>query len=117
MSPNMKNLQDLADSLNQDNKTFPFFNCKFDTNLCDSVCIKASKQKKEDWINGIYHNSPYVIIMVTPKASQGREREGCQYEAELLSWGFRYDTVKPMRKKTGSLEQIKKHLEKFFEGL
>lgn len=110
----MKNLQELADYLNKHN-CFPFFNCQFDTNLCDSVTIKASKQKKEGWSNGIFHNSPYLIIMVFTKTRDGRESEGCKYEVEMSSWGFSRDVRTPLRKKTGTLEQIANHLQKYFE--
>jgi len=111
----MKNLQELADHLNKHN-CFPFFNCHFAPNLCDSVFIKASKQKKEDWSNGIFHNSPYLIISVMPKYSN-RETEGCKYEVEMLSWGFSKDVRTPLRKKTGTLEQIAIHLQKYFENI
>lgn len=112
----MKNLSDLAEKLNQENSTFPFFNCYFSSHLCDSVTIKASLHEKENWINKIFHNSPYVIICIMPKHGQ-RETEGGKYVAELVSWGFRREETKPMRKKTGTLGQVKSHLEKFFATL
>ena len=112
----MKNLQELADHLNKNN-LFPFFNCQFTTNLCDTVFIRASKQKKEDWSNGIMHNSPYLLISVMPKTRDGRETETCQYEVEMLSWGFSRDVRTPLRKKTGTLDQIAIHLQKYFENI
>ena len=112
----MKNLQELADHLNQNN-LFPFFNCQFTANLCDSVIIRASKQKKEDWSNGIMHNSPYLIISVMPKTRDGRETETCEFEVELLSWGFNKKETKFLRKKTGTLDQIASHLQKYFENI
>lgn len=112
----MKNLQELADHLNQNN-LFPFFNCQFTTNLCDAVIIKASKQKKEDWSNGIFHNSPYLIISVIPRTRDGRETETCEFGVELLSWGFNKKETKFLRKKTGTLDQIAIYLQKYFENI
>ena len=112
----MKNLQELADHLNQNN-LFPFFNCQFTTNLCDAVIIKASKQKKEDWSNGIFQNSPYLIISVIPRTREGRETETCELGVELLSWGFNKKETKILRKKTGTLDQIASHLQKYFENI
>lgn len=112
----MKNLQDLSDKLNEQN-AFPYFKCSFGTNICDSVTIYASKKGKDEFANGIFHNSPYLIIHIIPDARNGRETESCKYVAELGSWGFSRKVRTPMRKKTGNLEQIFAHLQKFFETL
>jgi hypothetical protein len=113
----MQNLNDLAEKLNKENSCFPYFKCSFDSNLCDSVTIHASKQTREEFVNGIFHNSPYVIISIMPKTHDGEEKPNCKYEAELLSWGFSRDVRTPMRKKSGDLDKIYIHLQKFFESL
>ena len=113
----MQNLTDLAEKLNKENSSFPYFKCSFNSNLCDSVTIHASKQTKEEFVNGIFHNSPYVIISIMPKDRDGREKSDSKYEAELLSWGFSKKEKKIMRKKSGDLDKIYIHLQKFFESL
>lgn len=80
------------------------------------MTIRASKEEKDNWKNGIFHNSPYLIISVMPKNGR-RDSEGIKYEAEMLSWGFRREEVKRMRKKTGTAEQVFNHLIKFFDTL
>jgi len=60
-----------------------------------SLILRISKDKKEDWENGIYHNSRYYIIHI-------------DYEGRLECFSHGLDTNK-IRKKT--VKDIKQALE------
>lgn len=111
----MKNLylSDLAEKINSEIAPhFPFFKCEFSTNFCDSVTICLSKEKKEDWANNIFHNSPYLILHVFSERRLEENSNSEKYVAEVSADGLGRE-IKKMRKKTGNLESIFVHIKKY----
>lgn len=109
----MKNLSDLAEKINSEIAPhFPFFKCGFSTNLCDSVTVRLSKEKKEDWANNIFHNSPYVILHIFSERQREENSNSEKYVAEVSANGLGRE-IKKMRKKTGNLESIFVHIKKY----
>lgn len=110
----MKNLAELAEKINSEiGPKFPFFKCEFSTNICDCVSIRLSLQRKEDWTNNIFHNSPYLILFIFCERQREENSNSEKYTVEVSSSGFSREKKK-MRKKTGNLPQIFAHLEKYF---
>lgn len=109
----MKNLSDLAEKINSEiAPSFPFFKCEFSGNICDSVTVRLSKEKKEDWKYNIFHNSPYVILHVFSERQREENSNPEKYLTEVSSDGFSREKKK-MRKKTGNLDAIFNHIKKY----
>jgi hypothetical protein len=109
----MKNLNDLAEKINSEIAPhFPFFKCEFSTNLCDSITVRLSLQKKEEWTNNIFHNSPYLIFLVFAERQREENSNPEKYCVESASDGLGREKKK-MRKKTGNLEAIFAHIKKY----
>lgn len=113
----MNNLTELAEKLNEKFAgKIPYFNCIFSDNLCDSVVIRLSLEKKENWKYNIFHNSPFLICHIFASDQREETSNPEKYLAEYSACGMSPETKK-LRKKTGNLNQIFSHLEKYFEYL
>lgn len=113
-------LAQLAEKINSEFAAkIPWIDCVADGGICDSLCLRLSFQNKEDWNYNIFQNSPYVIIQVFPNRRWEKDSDSEKYVAELSSWSFQLnsETGKPMRKKTGNLNKIFDHIQKFVLGL
>lgn len=113
-------LAQLAQKINSElGPCFPWIRCVADGGICDSLCLRVSFQLEKDWPHQIYQNSPYVIIQVFPNTRWEKDSDSEKYVAELSSWHYklRGESQKPMRKKTGNLNKIFEHIEKFLLGL
>lgn len=89
-----------------------FINVYHDTNLCDCVILKFSVESKEEWINNIFHNAHFVILMISCKNAR-RESENNEYQIHEPTLGLKTK----FRRKSGSLEKIEEHLLKFFANV
>jgi len=111
----MKNLADLAEKINSEfGPLFPFFACAASSNISDCVTIRLSLEKKEEWINNIFHNSPYAIIFVFCENQREENSNPEKYHTELSS---SYKIEKRMRKKTGNIDCLFLHLSKYLNLL
>lgn len=93
----------------------PFLTVETNDNLCSSVIIRGSFQAKEEWSGGIFYNSPFFMLILTPP---GRYyKEGDRITAKLSTNSRQ---VKKFRAYTGSPEnvvaKIKTWLETAFQG-
>ena len=79
----------------------PYLSVSADDNMCSSVFIKGSHQAKEDWLYGIFHNSPYFIIRIAPKTRY--YVEGMDVQVDLTSMGR---GVPKLRKYTGPVDKV-----------
>lgn len=97
--------------------TLPYKSVKVEDGICSSVTVYGSLQKKEDWANGIFHNSPYFIIHIFPKGGKRFYEDGDEVTVELTSKSFK---LPKMRKYTGTTEKavkkVKEYLEKLLEN-
>lgn len=108
----MKNLADLAEKINSEiGPNFPFFSCVASSNICDSLTIRLSLESREKWANGIFHNSPYLIILVFCENQREENSNPEKYRVEVSS---SYKIEKKIRKKTGNLDSIFLYLSRNF---
>lgn len=107
----MKNLNELAEKINSEiAPLFPFFQCSFSSNICDCVTVRLSKEKKEEWANNIFHNSPCLIIHIFCERQREENSDLEKYTVETSVSGLE---KKKMRKKTGNLDAIFNHIKKY----
>jgi len=79
------------------------------TGICDCISIRVSLQKKEDWGNGIFHNSPWGIFHIF--CSGQREKDNDTYHLD-----FNNHTNIPFRRMKGDLFKITNVLITRFNG-
>lgn len=92
-------MQPIADKINLD---LPYLNVKVSDNIMSSITVYGSLEKKEEWENNIFHNSPYFIVqIVTPNSKRWYENEP-EVTMELLS----SRVSKKLRKYTGPIEKV-----------
>lgn len=84
----------------------PHIVVKTDDNIMSNVTIYASKQHKDQWTSGIFHNSPYVIVSITPAKGQRYydPNTNPQVTVEVTSTGSR--NFPKFRKYTGTPEKV-----------
>lgn len=80
--------------------------------LMDSIVVKLTLEPQNKWPRGIFHNASYGVFHITEKGRRWEEGTG-PYVAELAS------SFLPVRfiKKTGSVEQVIAHFERFLSRL
>ena len=104
--PKMKEVADIIrGSLLKYN--IPFLSVTTDDNLTSSVTIKGSYTPKEEWANGIFHNSKYFIINISPK-NKRYYNSGDKVEMELYSSD---SGVENMRRGTSDIPKTVKKLQ------
>lgn len=67
-TPKMQAIKQAAD--NALNGILPHLLIHTDDNIMSSVSLWATKEPKEQWPNGIFHNAHYVIASITPAKDQ-----------------------------------------------
>lgn len=77
----------------------PYIGATTNDNLCSSVQIIGSFQPKDEWTNGIFHNSPYFIFSISPEKGKRYYTEGEKVTVELNSVGR---NLPKFRKYTGT---------------
>ena len=82
-------------------------------NLGSSVTIRGSSEKKENWENGIFKNSRYVLAMIHPArgARYYDVDEHPKVTIEVVSHGFQFDARRKFRKYTGTPEKCLRRLD------
>lgn len=103
-------MQAIADALAPLATLVPYCHITCDDNLMSSVWLKCSFDKKEDWSNGIFHNSRYFMIHITPPKG-ARWYEGGNVEAELTS----ASKVDKFRKYTSTPEKVVAKIRQWIE--
>jgi hypothetical protein len=85
-----------------------FCSVEYSDNIWDSVTLRITKEKKEDWPRGIYYNANYCVLLVGGDAQ--REENSKQYviTKPVSNW-------LKVRAKTDSLEAILAYLTKKFK--
>lgn len=82
-----------------------FFRTTTNDNLCSSVKITGSFDKKEDWSGGIFHNSHYFIIWIFPEKGKRYYTPGEKVTVELDACSHKLPNTK-LRKYTGPVEKV-----------
>ncbi len=88
------------------------YSVKFDTNLMDSVFVRFADQPKEKWPNGIWHNANGFLLMVDERGRQREVGKGPYQMAVSTISG-----LPRMIGKSGTLEQIEKHIMSYLTRL
>lgn len=99
-----------------------YVNSHLRTNLMDSIVVKFTQEKREDWPNGIYMNGKYMNVHINCTDQNGRdlEREPTNPEfftLELVSAQYTYKGNYLRKCKKVSAEKIVQHVGKYFKAL
>ena len=95
-------------------KIFPkaYLNVYAEGNLMDSLTVKFSVEPRSEWPSGIFQNAKYIVLHVEEKDRRYETGFG-PYVAESIS---EYLPIH-FNKKTGTKEQVIKHISRFFQKL
>ncbi len=82
----------------------PFLTVGTDDNLMSSVTVRGTKEPKEAWSNGIFHNATYFIVqIVPPKGRRYYDPADKNVTLEVISGSRK---LPKLRKSTGTVEKI-----------
>ena len=82
----------------------PVFSIGTDDNLMSSVSIDGSFDPREEWSNGIFHNSRYFIFSIHSMKGK-RYYDSADPKVTVELWSSHYNLSK-FRKYTGSIEKV-----------
>jgi hypothetical protein len=89
----------------------PFLEVDNDSNLCSSIHIMGSFDKRETWSNGIFQNSRYFQFSIFPKNKE-RDYKGGEMTLEVLTCAS--DKMKKkFRKVSGDKDKIASKLKEW----
>lgn len=109
----MKKMQHIADAVRSAiDGILPYIRITVDDDLLSNVGINTACQPKEAWVNGIFHNSEYTIIMIS-SANGKQYYDGGDVTLELTSKSHKIG--QKLRKYTGSVEKVVEKLKKYLE--
>jgi hypothetical protein len=92
----------------------PYLSVTATDNLMSSVHIRGSFQAKEQWSNGIFHNSPYFIIFIQPEGDKRYYNPAdTKVTLELTSKGGK---VAKLRKYTATVDKVIAKLRQWIEA-
>ncbi len=90
--------------------SLPWLRIDTNDNIMSSVTIRGTKEPKDQWINGIFHNARYFIISIVPPDGDRYYTGQDTVTVKLDSVGFR--DVK-FRKYTGPVEKVIAKIKEF----
>jgi len=83
----------------------PYLRITTDDNLQSSVVIHGSFEDPEVWTNGIFHNSNWFIIFITPPGNE-RYYDPERHQKLTLEMSACSYNLKKLRKYTGPIDKI-----------
>lgn len=108
------NLDQIAEKLNEE-FNFPFQIISSGRRLTDSVSIRISLQKEEDWLSHIFYNSPFLLAHIyCDDRYESREKEDTTYSFEI---GSNMTKINLRQRKGLSGEKITEHVIKQLKKL
>ncbi len=82
----------------------PFLTVHASGNLMSSVTIRGTKEPREEWGNGIFHNATYFIMSITPAKGVRYYTGEPEVTVELISAGNPREMK--FRKYTGPIAKV-----------